>query len=66
MDNAIEDLITPLGQLKEEVLSLKISLDVAISSMDSRLSLRAELREKKVSMICFTNCIPDCCTVQTK
>jgi len=38
----------PLGQLKEEVLALKLSLDVAIGSMDSRLSRRAELRENKV------------------
>lgn len=49
MDNAIEDLITPLGQLKEEVLALKLSLDVAIGSMDSRLIRRAELRENKVN-----------------
>ena len=48
MDDAIEDLITPLGQLREEVLSLKSSLDVAICSMNSRLSRRVELREKKV------------------
>ena len=50
VDDAIEDLITPLGQLREEVLSLKSSLDVAIGSMNSRLSRRVELREKKVSI----------------
>lgn len=47
VDKAIEDLTTPLGQLREEVLSVKLSLDVAIGSMSSRLSRRVELREKK-------------------
>jgi len=48
VDKAIEDLITPLGQLKEEVMSLKLSLDTAIGSMETRLAYRAELRDKKV------------------
>lgn len=55
VDNAIEDLITPLGQLREEVLSLKLSLDVAIGSMNSRLSRRVELREKKVCIACHVD-----------
>ena len=50
MDNAIEELITPLGQLREEVLSLNMSLDVVIGSMESCLLRRVELREKKVIM----------------
>jgi len=50
VDKAIEELITPLGQLKEEVMSLKLSLDTAIGSMETRLAYRAELRDKKVLM----------------
>ena len=48
VDKAIEELIIPLGQLKE-VMSLKLSLDTAIGSLETRLTYRAELRDKKVS-----------------
>ncbi|XP_040285369.1 conserved oligomeric Golgi complex subunit 2 isoform X2 [Bufo bufo] len=48
MDKALSQLSVPLGQLKEEVLSLKTSVNDSISEVDVRLAKQDDLRKKKM------------------
>ncbi|XP_014249061.1 conserved oligomeric Golgi complex subunit 2 [Cimex lectularius] len=50
LDKAIKKIQTPLGQLREELLQVRFSLDSAMSEISNHLVLRHELREKKRSL----------------
>ncbi|XP_046848416.1 conserved oligomeric Golgi complex subunit 2-like [Xenia sp. Carnegie-2017] len=60
MDKAINNLTVPLGQLREEILSIQSDLDITIRSVETKLKQRAELREKKVftqNLLNITHCM---------
>ncbi|XP_028395928.1 conserved oligomeric Golgi complex subunit 2-like isoform X2 [Dendronephthya gigantea] len=60
MDKAINNLTIPLGQLREEILSIQNDLDSTIKSVENKLKQRAELREKKVftqNLLNITHCM---------
>lgn len=48
MDKSIKNLSVPLGQLKEEILNVKSSLDEALTSAQKKLVEREEIRKKKI------------------
>ncbi|XP_063773650.1 conserved oligomeric Golgi complex subunit 2 isoform X2 [Pseudophryne corroboree] len=48
MDKALGQLSVPLGQLKEEVLSLKTSVNDSIRAVDERLAKQDDIRKKKM------------------
>lgn len=50
LDRAIGKLSVPLGQLKEEVKSVKASVDEAICQIDMKLNQRKQMRDKKTSL----------------
>ncbi|RUS73592.1 hypothetical protein EGW08_018635, partial [Elysia chlorotica] len=47
MDKAITNLTTPLGQLKEEVLSVQTAMDVAIKAVEEKIKQQQEIMRKK-------------------
>uniref|UniRef100_A0A0B7BG98 Conserved oligomeric Golgi complex subunit 2 n=1 Tax=Arion vulgaris TaxID=1028688 RepID=A0A0B7BG98_9EUPU len=47
MDKAIVNLTTPLGQLKEEVLSVQTAMDEAIEAVQEKIKQQQEIRHKK-------------------
>lgn len=47
MDKAITNLTTPLGQLKEEVLSVQTAMDVAIKAVEEKIRQQQEIMRKK-------------------
>ncbi|XP_077145232.1 conserved oligomeric Golgi complex subunit 2 [Ranitomeya variabilis] len=51
MDKALGQLSVPLGQLKEEVLSLKTSVNDSISAVDERLAKQDDIRKKKMCVL---------------
>nr|XP_045378494.1 conserved oligomeric Golgi complex subunit 2 [Camelus bactrianus] len=48
MDKALNQLSVPLGQLREEVLSLRSSVSEGIRAVDERMSKQEDIRKKKV------------------
>ncbi|KAM3931166.1 conserved oligomeric Golgi complex subunit 2 [Leptodactylus fuscus] len=51
MDKALSQLSVPLGQLKEEVLSLKTSVNDSIGAVDERLAKQDDIRKKKMCVL---------------
>lgn len=51
MDKALSQLSVPLGQLKEEVLSLKTSVNGSICAVDKRLAKQDDIRKKKMCVL---------------
>ncbi|XP_069464099.1 conserved oligomeric Golgi complex subunit 2 [Ambystoma mexicanum] len=51
MDKALSQLSVPLGQLREEVMSLKSSVSQGIRSVDEHLSKQEDIRKKKMSVL---------------
>ncbi|KAM8947218.1 conserved oligomeric Golgi complex subunit 2 [Pelodytes ibericus] len=51
MDKALGQLSVPLGQLWEEVLSLKTSVSDVIRSVDERLAKQDDIRKKKMCVL---------------
>ncbi|KAG9471859.1 hypothetical protein GDO78_022507 [Eleutherodactylus coqui] len=51
MDKALSQLTVPLGQLKEEVLSLKTSVNDSISAVDEHLAKQDDVRKKKMCVL---------------
>ncbi|XP_053315724.1 conserved oligomeric Golgi complex subunit 2 [Spea bombifrons] len=51
MDKALSQLSVPLGQLWEEVLSLKTSVRDVIRDVDERLAKREDIRKKKMCVL---------------
>ncbi|XP_077585572.1 conserved oligomeric Golgi complex subunit 2 isoform X1 [Stigmatopora nigra] len=51
MDKALNQLTVPLGQLREEVLSLRSCVSVVIQAIDSQLSKQEDLQKKKVCVM---------------
>ncbi|XP_057704590.1 conserved oligomeric Golgi complex subunit 2 [Corythoichthys intestinalis] len=51
MDKALNQLSVPLGQLREEVMSLRSCVSVVIQSIDSQLSKQEDLQKKKVCVM---------------
>lgn len=51
MDKALSQLSVPLGQLREEVLSLKTSVNDSISAVDKRLAKQDDIRKKKMCVL---------------
>ncbi|KAM4043447.1 conserved oligomeric Golgi complex subunit 2 [Anomaloglossus baeobatrachus] len=51
MDKALNQLSVPLGQLKEEVLSLKTSVNDSISAVDEHLAKQDDIRKKKMCVL---------------
>ncbi|XP_059157216.1 conserved oligomeric Golgi complex subunit 2-like [Physella acuta] len=47
MDKAITNLTTPLGQLKEEVLSVQTAMDEAIKGVQEKIRQQQEIQRKK-------------------
>ncbi|XP_064599671.1 conserved oligomeric Golgi complex subunit 2-like isoform X1 [Liolophura sinensis] len=47
MDKAINSLSVPLGQLKEEVLTVRSAMDSAISAVEEKIKYRQHIKEKK-------------------
>ncbi|KAI8784556.1 conserved oligomeric Golgi complex subunit 2 [Biomphalaria glabrata] len=47
MDKAIMNLSTPLGQLKEEVLSVQTAMDEAIKAVQDKIKHQQEIQRKK-------------------
>uniref|UniRef100_A0A8C5QD56 Conserved oligomeric Golgi complex subunit 2 n=1 Tax=Leptobrachium leishanense TaxID=445787 RepID=A0A8C5QD56_9ANUR len=51
MDKALGQLSVPLGQLKEEVMSLKTSVSDVILAVDERLAKQDDIRKKKMCVL---------------
>uniref|UniRef100_A0AC11CIY9 Component of oligomeric golgi complex 2 n=1 Tax=Ovis aries TaxID=9940 RepID=A0AC11CIY9_SHEEP len=51
MDKALNQLSVPLGQLREEVLSLQSSVSEGIRAVDERLSKQEDIRKKKICVL---------------
>uniref|UniRef100_A0A4W5RMR4 Conserved oligomeric Golgi complex subunit 2 n=1 Tax=Hucho hucho TaxID=62062 RepID=A0A4W5RMR4_9TELE len=51
MDKALNQLSVPLGQLQEEVLSLRTSVSEVIQAIDNQLSKQDDLQNKKVCVM---------------
>ncbi|XP_077005535.1 conserved oligomeric Golgi complex subunit 2 [Tamandua tetradactyla] len=51
MDKALNQLSVPLGQLREEVLSLKSSVSEGIRAVDERMSKQEDIRKKKMCVL---------------
>ncbi|XP_071080140.1 conserved oligomeric Golgi complex subunit 2-like isoform X1 [Haliotis cracherodii] len=50
MDKAINNLTVPLGQLKEEVLSVRSAMDEAIAAVENKLRKQQEVQKKKACL----------------
>ncbi|XP_064622383.1 conserved oligomeric Golgi complex subunit 2-like [Lineus longissimus] len=57
MDKAINNLTVPLGQLKEEVLSVRTAIDEAIKATEEKLQHRMRIKEKKDCLHRLTNIV---------
>lgn len=51
MDRALSQLSVPLGQLREEVLSLRSSVSEGIRAVDERMSKQEDIRKKKMCVL---------------
>ncbi|XP_018604763.1 conserved oligomeric Golgi complex subunit 2 [Scleropages formosus] len=51
MDKALNQLSVPLGQLREEVLSLRSSVNEVIQAIDDRLSKQDDIQRKKMCVL---------------
>ncbi|XP_070590041.1 conserved oligomeric Golgi complex subunit 2 isoform X2 [Erythrolamprus reginae] len=51
MDKALNQLSVPLGQLREEVMSLKSCVSEEIRAIDDHLSRQEDIREKKICVL---------------
>lgn len=51
MDKALNQLSVPLGQLREEVLSLRSTVSEGIRAVDERISKQEDIREKKMCVL---------------
>ncbi|XP_067840189.1 conserved oligomeric Golgi complex subunit 2 [Heptranchias perlo] len=51
MDRALNQLTVPLGQLREEVLSLKLTVSEGIQAIDDRLVKEDDIRKKKMCVL---------------
>lgn len=51
MDKALNQLSLPLGQLREEVMSLRSCVTEVIQAIDNQLSKREDLQKKKVCVL---------------
>lgn len=51
MDKALNQLSVPLGQLREEVLSLRSSVSERIRAVDERMSKQEDIRKKKMCVL---------------
>ncbi|XP_016018918.2 conserved oligomeric Golgi complex subunit 2 isoform X2 [Rousettus aegyptiacus] len=51
VDKALSQLSVPLGQLREEVLSLRSSVSEGIRAVDERISKQEDIREKKMCVL---------------
>ncbi|XP_061601551.1 conserved oligomeric Golgi complex subunit 2 [Cololabis saira] len=51
MDKALNQLSVPLGQLREEVMSLRSCVSEVIQAIDNRLSKQEDLQKKKVCVL---------------
>ncbi|XP_077342696.1 conserved oligomeric Golgi complex subunit 2 isoform X2 [Lithobates pipiens] len=51
MDRALSQLSVPLGQLREEVLGLKTSVNYSIRAVDERLAKQDDLMKKKMCVL---------------
>uniref|UniRef100_A0A665U8U2 Conserved oligomeric Golgi complex subunit 2 n=1 Tax=Echeneis naucrates TaxID=173247 RepID=A0A665U8U2_ECHNA len=51
MDKALNQLSVPLGQLREEVMSLRSSVSEVIQDIDKQLSKQEDLQKKKVCVL---------------
>ncbi|CAH1263348.1 COG2 [Branchiostoma lanceolatum] len=50
MDKAINNLSVPLGQLREEVMTVRTAMDTAVQEIENRLATRAAIRDKKACL----------------
>ncbi|XP_017319955.1 conserved oligomeric Golgi complex subunit 2 [Ictalurus punctatus] len=51
MDKALNQLSVPLGQLREEVLSLRSSVNEVIQAIDTQLTKQDDIQKKKVCVL---------------
>uniref|UniRef100_A0A8D2QS78 Conserved oligomeric Golgi complex subunit 2 n=1 Tax=Zosterops lateralis melanops TaxID=1220523 RepID=A0A8D2QS78_ZOSLA len=51
MDKALNQLSVPLGQLREEVMSLKSCVSEGIQAVDDRMSKQEDIRRKKMCVL---------------
>ncbi|KAM8956623.1 conserved oligomeric Golgi complex subunit 2 isoform 2-T2 [Lycaon pictus] len=51
MDKALNQLSVPLGQLREEVLSLRSSVSEGIQAVDERMCKQEDIRKKKMCVL---------------
>ncbi|KAJ8364880.1 hypothetical protein SKAU_G00137110 [Synaphobranchus kaupii] len=51
MDKALNQLTVPLGQLREEVLSLRSAVNEVIEAIDDRLSKQDDIQKKKICVL---------------
>uniref|UniRef100_A0A4W6DLZ1 Conserved oligomeric Golgi complex subunit 2 n=1 Tax=Lates calcarifer TaxID=8187 RepID=A0A4W6DLZ1_LATCA len=51
MDKALNQLSVPLGQLREEVMSLRLCVSEVIQAIDNQLSKQEDLQKKKVCVL---------------
>ncbi|XDV50262.1 hypothetical protein PO909_019341 [Leuciscus waleckii] len=51
MDKALNQLSVPLGQLREEVLSLRSSVNEVIEAIDNQLSKQDDIQKKKLCVL---------------
>uniref|UniRef100_W5KQD4 Conserved oligomeric Golgi complex subunit 2 n=1 Tax=Astyanax mexicanus TaxID=7994 RepID=W5KQD4_ASTMX len=51
MDKALNQLSVPLGQLREEVLSLRSAVNEVIQAIDTQLSKQDDIQKKKISVL---------------
>lgn len=51
MDKALNQLSVPLGQLREEVLSLRSGVNEVIQAIDTQLSKQDDIQKRKISVL---------------
>ncbi|XP_070981648.1 conserved oligomeric Golgi complex subunit 2-like isoform X2 [Oncorhynchus clarkii lewisi] len=51
MDKALNQLSVPLGQLREEVLNLRTSVNEVVQAIDNQLSKQDDLQNKKINVM---------------
>ncbi|XP_077993852.1 conserved oligomeric Golgi complex subunit 2-like [Glandiceps talaboti] len=57
MDKAINNLSVPLGQLREEVLTVRNSMDEATQIVEKKMAARTEIRDRKATLQRLQNII---------
>ncbi|XP_076099685.1 conserved oligomeric Golgi complex subunit 2-like [Mytilus galloprovincialis] len=57
MDKAITNLTVPLGEMKDQVMTVKVAMEEAVHAVEEKLKQREQIREKKACLQRLMNII---------